>query len=72
MIHPDRGSDESWTAEANTEQMRAEFAGWEPPSVHSRFMQLLYDFTHDITQYHQTPVIGPIHPGLEIDGPSPS
>lgn len=30
MIHPDDGSEESWTAKGNTDKMRAEFAGWEP------------------------------------------
>jgi salicylate hydroxylase len=32
MIHPDTsgGSEESWTAEVSAEEMRNDFAGWEP------------------------------------------
>ncbi|KAH7912418.1 FAD/NAD(P)-binding domain-containing protein [Hygrophoropsis aurantiaca] len=29
LIHPDHGSEESWTAEGSADKMRADYAGWE-------------------------------------------
>ena len=33
LIHPDRGSTESWTAEGDVEKMREEFKEFEPRYV---------------------------------------
>lgn len=30
LVHPDRNLTGSWTSEANVEDMKAEFKGWEP------------------------------------------
>ncbi|KIK82238.1 hypothetical protein PAXRUDRAFT_832326 [Paxillus rubicundulus Ve08.2h10] len=30
VVHPDCGSDESWTAEGSADKMRIDFVGWEP------------------------------------------
>jgi len=33
MLHPDDAESESWTTPASIEQMREQYAGWEPTLV---------------------------------------